>query len=88
MPLSNFRRNKLIYVFKAFFGKNLSREHISLVLMHVPLFGLIDVDNSGAIDQEDFRLAAEVYNTIKLILILTISFQLLRCGLFTTITVG
>ncbi|KAK4008663.1 calexcitin-2 [Daphnia magna] len=37
MAMSDFRRNKLIYVFKAFF----------------------DVDNSGAIDQQDFCLAAE-----------------------------
>jgi len=37
MPMSDFRRKKLIYVFKTYF----------------------DVDNSGAIDQHDFELAAE-----------------------------
>jgi hypothetical protein len=65
MAMSDFRRNKLIYVFKAFFGLFtflITRFQLMMLSSFVAkCFLPIDVDNSGAIDQQDFRLAAEVY---------------------------
>ena len=65
MAMSDFRRSKLVYVFKAFFGL-FTFPHNTISINDV-IFSRrktsppIDVDNSGAIDQQDFRLAAEVY---------------------------